>query len=465
MMDRLKSIIITTLIAVVVTSCTSDPQVVSSEKKADTHNHAKGGQVSSKSKGYYTCAMHPHIKLHEDGECPICGMDLTFVEGGNDFDVASSNLTATEYKWACSDYPDVTSETEESCPIDGTPMIKVAIKQSVNEIIGKVMLTKSQLNHFTASLFRAQPHSMTKKVRVLGRVIKAEENESFIPARVSGRVEKVYIKSVGQFVKKGQPVVELYSPALISAGEEYLIASKNFRKAKKNDGKSKIFKKLANQSKERLKLWGITDLQLVNWKKSGKVPERITVHSPTSGIIQKRIAREGKYFKEGQNFFSVVDLSTLWVELDIYEHDAGIVALEQKVSLTSPSYPGDKWRTSVDFVSPLLNEKNRTLKVRATIQNVEGKLKPGMILDADLEINLNKNVLVVPRSAIIDTGVRKVVWVALDKDKYIAKLVKTGFESNGFVEIKEGIKKDDHVVLEGNFLLDAQAQLFGGYHI
>lgn len=405
---------------------------------------------------YYICPMHPQVREPEPGKCPICSMELVKVEKAQ----APAKKHEKEV-WVCSDYPDITSDKPGQCPVDGTPMV---MEGGHEPEVASLTLNAKQIDHFKAEIFRVQQMKMRKKVRLLGRIIQAEEKKSHIPARIAGRVEEVFIKSEGQFIGKGRPVLLLYSPQLISAGEEYIVAIKNLKEAVKNGKNVETFRSLAERSREKLKLWGMTDNQLKEWLENKRVPEKVRIYSPVTGIVHKMYARAGGYFKEGQNFFSVVDLSTLWVELDVYEHDSGLVRIGQTVSFTSPAYPGSGWQAPIDFINPILNPKTRTLGVRATIVNADGKLRPGMIVDADLNISLEGKSLVIPRDAVIDTGKRKVVWLEIGEQSYIAKEVRTGFESEGFVEVLSGLTKGQRVVAKGNFLLDAQAQLFGGYH-
>jgi len=299
---------------------------------------------------------------------------------------------------------------------------------------------------------------MNKKIRMLGTVLQSEDKESSIPARVGGRVEEVFIKSTGSFVKLGEPVLDIYSPKLITAGEEYLLARRTYSK-----NSSSEFKDMVKQSEQRLLLWGIKSFQYEDWYKRGEVPKSITIYSPATGIVRKKNAVVGKYFQEGQNFFELSDLSEVWVEMDVYEHDAGLVETGQKVTMTFTSIPGESLDGVIDFINPVLDSNSRTLKIRTTINNTEGKLKPGMLADAVLEMKYKGSPLVIPRSAIIDTGNRKVVWLKNSDDSFMAKVIKTGLESEGYVEVKSGLIEGEEVVIEGNFLLDAQAQLFGGY--
>jgi len=413
--------------------------------------------LHDKSEVFYTCAMHPQIKEKKPGKCPICHMNLTKIEvhKNNESSLKEDKEKEPEV-WVCKDFPDIKSDKRAKCPIDGTQMILKTI--TAKEVIGKVKLRKAQVKHFKADVFPVTKMKMTKNIRLLGSVYQSEEKESNIPARVAGRVEKVYVKSTGSLVRVGDPVVDLYSPKLISAGEEYILAKKSYLKTK-----AKEFKDLLLQSEERLKLWGIKESQFEKWFNEKKVPNSVTIFSSSTGIVRKRNATVGKYFQEGQYFFELSDLSEVWVEMDVYEYDSNLIQLGQKVSLNFSALPGETLFGEINFINPVLDQTSRTLKVRTTIENNFGKLKPGMIATAVITIELDGMPVVVPRSAIIDTGKRKVVWVQKDSAQYEATLIKTGFESDGYVEVRSGLTLEDKVVIEGNFLLDAQAQLFGGY--
>ena len=419
-MNRLSIIILLVSIVFFVTSCTEE----STSKAMDTKENIV------KQKSYYTCSMHPHIREDKPGKCPICHMNLTKIE----------------------------VEEAEQERIDPTFMGNNAKDVDASVVVAQVKLRKAQLKHFKPDFFPVSNMKMTKKIRLLGSVLQSEEKESNIPARIAGRVEKVYVKSTGSIVKVGDPVIKLYSPKLITAGEEYLLARQSFKSSK-----SKEFKDMLNQSSEKLKLWGIKRFQFEKWYKQGRVPKKITIYSNTTGIVRKRNATVGKYFKEGQNFFELSDLTDVWVEMDVYEHDSSLIKIGQKLDLQFSAIPGETLMGEIDFVSPVLDTKSRTLKVRATIENRSGMLKPGMIANTVLNIEIDGMPLVVPRTAIIDTGKRKVVWVKVNNKVFQARPVHTGYESEGYVEIKHGLMQGEEVVIEGNFLLDAQAQLFGGY--
>ena len=392
----------------------------------------------------YTCSMHPHVREDETGICPICQMNLVPLQ--------NNTMPIThKQRWQCQHFPDVVSEQEDICPLDGTKMVKITIHESIQ-------LTASQRRHFKATTFLATKEQLTKSIRLLGVVLQSEDQESAIPARVAGRIEKVFIESTGSLVRKDDPIVEIYAPNLITAGEEYLLARESYQRVR-----SKEFQEMLSQSREKLELWGVQKDQYESWYQSKAVPRSMALHSPSTGIVRKRHAVVGKYFKEGQNLFELSNLSHVWVQMDVYEQDANLVSLGQKVSLKFIAIPGEIFSGEIDFIDPVLNARSRTLKVRTTLSNPTGQLRPGMASDVTLNITLKRPSLIVPRSAVIDTGKRKIVWLKVAEDTFEARSVHTGYESRNSVEIKQGILEGDAVVVEGHFLLDAQAEIFSGH--
>ena len=448
---KMKKILL--LMSVLLISCQEQAEhSVGKEKHKD---HKKQNHIET----YYTCSMHPQVREDRPGKCPICAMGLTKIEvEEGSHDLISDVSTGQDLKkiYFCESDPSVTSEAPGECPLDGSALKERSVGA---QVVAQVKLRKSQMKHFKADTFPVTTMKMAKDIRLLGSVMKSEERESNIPAQIPGRVEEVLIESTGSFVRRGDPVLKLYSPKLLAGGEEYLIARKNHLSNMNNAD----FKDLYVQSRQRLKLWGILDKQLAQWESKGRIPREITIYSDVTGIVEKKNAINGKYFKEGESFFDLVDLSTLWVELDVYEHDSALVKLGQTVEMNFSAHPGELWEGKIDFISPVLDEKTRTLKIRTTLDNGKGMLKPGMVGSATVKLERDGMPLVIPRSAVIDTGIRKVVWLQKGNHTYQANLIETGFESSGFIEVKSGLKENDHVVIEGNFLLDAQAQLFGGY--
>jgi Cu(I)/Ag(I) efflux system membrane fusion protein len=397
---------------------------------------------SSKQQGYYTCSMHPSIREAKSGRCPICGMNLTYIE-----EVTGLGHETHDHE-SVNELAEMTQMSEDS--MGGKHKNHSANKEvATKDGDAAVRLTKKQVYNFNYTTFEVRKEKISRTLRLLGKVVQSEKKQSNIPARISGRVEKVYINSTGSFVSKNDPVIDIYSPELITAGEEYLVSSKRNQRD------------LLRQAKKKLKLWGIRDFQIRDWLKNSRVPRNITIYSNASGVVTRKRAVEGRYFKEGESFYDLVNLSTVWVEMDVYEQDAGLVKIGQNVNMEFLSYPGERWKSRIDFISPVLDEKTRTLTIRSSLDNKDGKLKPGMVGEINLVNDTSEDVPIIPNSAIIDTGKRKIVWLEKDKNNYIATEIETGIQGVEFSEVKSGLNEGENIVVDGNFLLDAQSQLSG----
>lgn len=428
-----------------------------SEHDHSTHND-HDAHDKQRADYYYTCSMHPEIREDQPGRCPICHMSLTKVARSFDESDDSISSRVDEEKWRCENYPDVQSYHPGPCPIDGSEMVKIVSRELPGATVAQVRLRKAQMGHFSPSYFQVTPMQMHREVRLLGTVLQAEEKKSNIPARVAGRVERVYVQSTGAHIRQGDKILDLFSPRLISAGEEFLLAKRNHNTRPSDNSLS-----LLNQSKERLRQWGITEQQLTEWVRLDSVPEVISLYSQVNGIVVERNAVNGRYFNEGESFFDLVDLSVVWLEVDVFESDSALIQMGQHIEIRFNALPGEVFHSEIDFVSPVIDRASRTLKVRASLHNESGRLRPGMIAEAFIKVELGGHELVVPRSALIDTGRRQVVWTKESSSRFSARLVRTGHTSQGYVQILDGLEEDEMIVLEGNFVLDAQAQIFGGY--
>jgi Cu(I)/Ag(I) efflux system membrane fusion protein len=211
-------------------------------------------------------------------------------------------------------------------------------------------------------------------------------------------------------------------------------------------------------ARERLRLWDVTDLQMAMLERRGKAEPVLTVYAPSSGIVLKREAVPGKYVEPGTTLYEVADLSTVWISADIYESEVAAVALNQPASVTFAAYPGETFRGTVSYVYPTLNAEARTVRVRLELPNPGLKLKPGMYGNVTVQTDA-VNTLVVPKEAVLDTGLRQLVFMDRGEGVYMPYPVKLGRRSQDFVEVLEGLNEGDRIVTSANFLLDAESKL------
>lgn len=301
---------------------------------------------------------------------------------------------------------------------------------------------------------------LMQEIRTVGTVGYDERGFTQVTLKVSGWVRQVFVDSVGREVRKGQPLFTLYAPDLLATQDEYLLALKmkaQLADSPLDDAKGNASSLVAS-ARERLRLWDLTDSQIAALGKRGKAEPVMTVYAPASGTVLKREAVPGKYVEPGTPLYELADLSTVWISADIYESEVAAVKLNQPASVEFASYPGETFRAKVTYILPSVTEAARTMRVRMELPNPGLKLKPGMYGTVIVHTDSAK-ALVVPKEAVLDTGLRRLVFLDRGQGVYEPHPVKLGRRSQDLVEVLEGIKEGDRVVTSANFLLDAESKL------
>jgi len=420
----------------------------------------------SKAEGYeYFCPMHPQVVQDAAGNCPICGMVLSRRK-----------------------------KTKDTSDVPG----------AIGPEMKMVQLSPNKIKAIGLKTVEVRMRPLVKQIRTVGKITYDERLLTYVSAWVPGRIDKLFVDFTGTEVKKGDPLVWLYSPTLYSAQEEYLLALETREKIKDSPIKeaAKGALELALAAKERLLLWGITQEQIKQLEREKKAQTHLTVHSPAGGTVIEKKAFEGMYVKEGTKIYTIAPLDHLWMLADIYEYELGCLRLGQEVEITSATYPGEIFKGTISFIDPFLDEKTRSVKVRVEVPNTQGKLKPDMFVNAVLQIpigaernfeaagpvytcpmhpevtstepgrcdkcgmNLVKKeaapagkVLTIPKSAVLDTGLRQIVYVEEEPGIFVRQEVKLGQEAQGYFEVLAGLSEGEQVVASGAFLIDAEAQL------
>lgn len=302
--------------------------------------------------------------------------------------------------------------------------------------------------------------TLEQEIRTVGTVGYDERGFTQVTLKISGWVREVFVNSIGRPVRKGEPLFTLYSPDLLITQDEYLLALKTQAQLAASPlGEAKAnAAALVASARERLRLWDLTDEQIIALERRGKAEPSLTVYAPASGIVLKREAVPGKYVEPGTTLYEVADLSTVWVSADIYESEVKAVALNQPASVTLTAYPGETFRGTVAYIYPMLNTEARTVRVRLELPNPGLKLKPGMFGNVRLQTEVVKT-LVVPKEAVLETGLRQLVFMDRGQGRYEPASVKLGRRSQDDVEVLEGLKEGDQIVTSANFLLDAESKL------
>jgi len=427
--------------------------LVTGGKSPETVATDSSGQI-------WTCSMHPQVRLPKPGKCPICSMPLI---------LAKSNAPAkTAVGKAPESMLELSDHAREMASVETVPI---------------------------------ERRKITHELRAVGKVQYNESALAIINSRVEGYIEKLYVDFTGVQVKQGDHLVEIYSPDLVVAQKELLVAL---------DGPAN--NALTESSKLKLLRWGMTQDQVDDLVQHKKISERVTLYSPISGTVTEKMAVQKGMVKAGEMLYKLANLESVWVYLDIYEYELGWVQTGQAVDINAEAYPGQAFTGRIWFINPVLTEESRTVKVLVNIANADQKLKPGMFVSTVIRVPVlatgkaaptglggqftclmhpqivlpqpgkcpncgmaltqipgggakptddELNVLALPVAAVLDSGVRKLVYVEHAKGEFMPMEVSLGPRAGDYYPVLAGLKGGELVAVRGNFLLDSQFQIQG----
>ncbi len=302
--------------------------------------------------------------------------------------------------------------------------------------------------------------SLDKVIRAAGRIEPDERRTYAISPKFEGYVERLHVNVTGQPVGKGQPLFEVYSPELVSAQREYAIASQGVESLKGAEGSAQDgMRQLADASLARLRNWDISEEQVKSLARSGEARRTLTFRSPVNGIITEKKAVQGMRFMPGEALYQVTDLSSVWVVADVFEQDIGWVKAGAKARVRINAYPDRIFEGSISYIYPTLKAETRTIPVRIELPNPGNLLKPGMFAQLELPTAAKGAAVTVPNSAVIDSGARQMVFVQAKEGRFEPREVKLGARSDERVEVLEGVREGEQVVVAANFLIDAESNL------
>jgi len=377
-------------------------------KQPDKDEHQHETEVLGET--IWTCSMHPQIRQNESGDCPICGMDLIPVENDHNSEIDPKAITMSP--------------------------------------------TAMQLaNVSTAPAGKINP---IKQVRLNGKV-QADERLVFTQSsHIPGRIEKLLVNFTGEYVTKGQAIASIYSPDLVTAQEELLVA-KNIRETQPQ---------LFNAVKEKLKNWKLSDIQIDEILNSGNIQEEFPLLADVSGYVTKKIINPGDYVRKGEILYEIADLTKVWVLFDVYESDISWIKKGDKVEFTISSLPGEGFEANITYLDPVIDPKTRVAKARIEYDNTNGKLKPEMFASGVVKAKLTNrsNSLVVPKSAVMWTGKRSVVYIRNNSEdgvSFMMREVSLGPALGDSYIVESGLQEGEEIAVNGTFSIDAAAQLAG----
>ena len=306
----------------------------------------------------------------------------------------------------------------------------------------------------------AKLQMLDKTVRASGRVDIDESRTYTVTAKFEGYIERLHVNTTGQAVGRGQPLFEVYSPELVSAQREYAIAAQGVGKLNEAGGEAQAaMKQLAESSLQRLKNWDISEEQVKALAQSGTTRRTLSFRAPVAGIVTEKKAVQGMRFMPGDALYQIADLSSIWVQADVFEQDIAAVSLGQKARIRINAYPGEVFEGRIAYVYPTLKADTRTVPVRIELANPKGRLKPAMFAEVEIPVAGATQVVTVPNSAVIDSGNKQVVIVQLAEGRFEPRPVQLGQRGNDFVQVLDGIRDGEMVVTSANFLIDAESNL------
>ncbi len=324
----------------------------------------------------------------------------------------------------------------------------------------EVLFTPNQRQLIGVAYAKVERKPLTKVIRTLGRVEYDERKLAEVTLKISGWIKELYLDSTGKFVRRGQPLLAIYSPELVSAQEEYLLALRTLEQLKASPLPEALesARFLVEASRRRLVLWDFTPAQIQDLERGKSSRLYQTIVSPISGYVIEKRALKGQKVEPGMTLYKIADLSTVWVLASIYESDLPLVQLGQEATMRLSYVPGATWRGKVDYLYPYLEAETRTNPVRLVFPNQDLKLKPGMYARLEIEVNLGEK-LAVPESAVLHSGERKLVFVDRGQGSFEPREVRLGTAASGYYEVLDGLQEGEQVAASGTFLIDSESKL------
>lgn len=412
---------------------------------------------------YWMSPMDPKYISDKPGKDPM-GHDLVPFYGEVGGPAApTAGVAQKERKikyWVSPMDPGYVSDKPGKAPC-GMDMVPVYEEEAGAAKEGTIAVDPNILQSMGVRTAKAELKPLARTIRAVGRVTFDERRLFQVTTKINGWVERLHIKATGDPIRRGQPLLSLYSPELVSAQRELLLAQKNLKNLEKSDfpeikeGARRVFE----ASLLRLRNWDIPESQIAELTRTGEVKKDLALNSPVNGIVIKRMVTQGQMIQAGMPLLEVADLSNVWVEADVYEYELPWVKVGQHAQMTLSYLPGQTFHGQVSYIYPYLKEASRTARVRLAFPNPGLKLKPDMFAQVELTAPSAEAAVVVPAEAVLDTGERQHVFVSLGQGQFEPRTVKVGLRGDdGAVQVLEGLRPGDEVVTSAQFLLDSESR-------
>jgi len=389
---------------------------------------------------YWTCTMHPSVREKGPGKCPICSMDLVPV-------MKESATPAGSSKSA--------PQHDHAAMLAGKPSDSSATSSPSHEFVVPV----ERQQQIGVRYAKVERKPLRHTIRAVGLIVPDKTRNWQFVSRVDGYVQKLDVTAPGELVEKDAPLLSIYSPDLLTSEREFVELLRMRDQAKSKDARETP-QRLIESAKRRLQLWNVTEQQIAYLEKTRKASDTLTLLSPFRGVVQSVPFEQGKSVKPGDLLVEVADLSVVWLWAEFYENELSMLQVGQKLTVTAKSYPGQNFDGTLSLIDPFLDATKRTAKVRIDIPNPDFKLRPGMYVNAELEMDMGA-ALTIPVSTVMPTGTRSVVFVDKGEGKLEPRIVQLGTKYGDIYEVKSGLQENERVVASANFLIDAESKVQG----
>lgn len=422
------------------------------------HDHGaeeNGKPSASAEKTRWTCGMHPFIIQDEPGLCPICGMQLTPLKPGTGGQQAPAERKIKH--WASPMDPTYVREAPGKDYM-GHDLVPV-YEDGGTGGIAVDPVTQQSMGVRTASV---EVRDLHRSLRAVGLVAFDEARQYAVNSKLEGWIERLHVNQSGQPVRKGQPLLEIYSPDLVAAQQEYLLALDSSKRQTTSpfpeiaDGGRRLLEAAHN----RLRYWDISEAQIDQLEQTRQVRKTMTLYSPYGGIVTMKTALQGMRVMAGEELLQIADLSRVWVNAELYEQDLPWVKVGQTARVELPYAPGKALEGTVDYIYPYLAGETRTVRARIVFANPGLELKPDMYVNVQIATEAVKGALAIPADAVLRSGAGAVVFVAKGDGKFDPRPVETGASGDdGYVQVRSGLMAGEKVVTSAQFMLDSESKL------
>ncbi|MEJ2580063.1 MAG: efflux RND transporter periplasmic adaptor subunit [Acidobacteriota bacterium] len=456
--------------------------------------------------GLWTCGMHPEVIQEEPGICPICQMDLVPLRADDSGSADDGHYGHADESglWTCPMHPDVLEEEPGSCPICGMDLVPVksdtAPEQGDREILfyrnpmdpsiisqvprkdemgmdyvpvyadeaesaaaqgAVVTIDPTVVQNMNVVTEAIERKDIRRQIRTVGYLGYDQERMVSVTTKFSGFIEKTYINYIGQPVTRGEPLFEIYAPELVQTEQELLSAMSYVRSLSDAPAEAKArAEALLEAATQRLTFWDITPEQIRRLEETGEVVRTLKIVAPASGVVMKRMpGLEGMAAKPGMELLHIADLSNLWLTVEVFDEQLPWLDIGSPATVTLSYFPGVTYRGRVRYIEPEVSEKTRTIQLTLDVPNRDRRLRVGMYATVVFNPQVAEDAITVPAQAVIRTGKRDVVVVALGDGRFAPREVQLGSRGDGFIQVLEGLAEGEEIVTSAQFLIDSESNL------